>query len=149
MKGNLLIVDDEPMLLKRLRLNLSYFADNVFTASNGFEALSVLETENVHCVICDVNMPKMNGIEVIKKLREGNNPTPFIFYTGHGNHEMMLEVAKYGAFDFFNKPDFDGLEEVLPLALLEGLNKESPKDSAERELSDYQKLLKDMDKVND
>lgn len=149
MKGNLLIVDDEPMLLKRLRLNLSFFADNVFTASNGLEALSVLENENVHCVICDVNMPKMNGIEVIKKLREVNNPTPFIFYTGHGNHEMMLEVAKYGAFDFFNKPDFEGLEEVLPMALLEGLNKESPQESAERELSEYQKLLRDMDKIND
>jgi DNA-binding NtrC family response regulator len=149
MKGNLLIVDDEPMLLKRLRLNLAYYADQIFTASNGIEALSVLDRENVHCVVCDVNMPKMNGIEVIKKIREFNNPIPFIFYTGHGNHEMMLEVAKYGAYDFFNKPDFDGLEDILPQALIDGMNKNIALSSLEKELSDYQKILKEMEKLND
>ena len=146
-KGNLLIVDDEPLLLKRLRMNLEEYADHVYTANDGAEALEVLSTQDIHCVICDVNMPKMNGIEVIKKIRENNNLVPFIFYTGHGNHEMMLEVAKYGAFDFFNKPDFEGLEEVISRGLSEGFKRGSASPSEETLLSDYQKLLNELDKA--
>lgn len=142
-KGNLLIVDDEPLLLKRLKMNLEEYADKVFTAEDGIQALEILKKEEIHCVVCDVNMPRMNGIEVIKKIRQDNNQVPFIFYTGHGNHEMMLEVSKYGAFDFFNKPDFDGLEEVIARGLREGFVK--PQGDDQSLLSDYQKLLNELD----
>jgi DNA-binding NtrC family response regulator len=145
-KGNLLIVDDEPLLLKRLRMNLEEYADHVFTATNGIEALELLNKEEIHCVICDVNMPGMNGIEVIKKIRSDNNMVPFVFYTGHGNHEMMLEVAKYGAFDFFNKPNFEGLEKVIARGLSEGFTRASPAESTEDLMNEYQKLLNELEK---
>lgn len=145
-KGNLLIVDDEPLLLKRLRLNLEDYADVIYTAMDGVEALEVLSKNEIHCVICDVNMPKMNGIEVIKTIRAENNNVPFVFYTGHGNHEMMLEVAKYGAFDFFNKPDFDGLEEVITRGLKEGFTRKNPTASEDTLMSEYQKLLSQLEK---
>lgn len=144
-KGNLLIVDDEPLLLKRLRANLEEYADKVFTANDGIEALEILSKEDIHCVICDVNMPRMNGVEVIKKIRTDNNQVPFIFYTGHGNNELMLEAAKYGAFDFFNKPDFEGLEEAISHGLKVGFTRHSyadaDADSNEFMMSEYQKIL--------
>ncbi len=140
-KGNLLIVDDEPLLLKRLKMNLQEYADIVFTAPDGIEALEILKKEKIHCVICDVNMPRMNGVEVIKRIRSEKNDVPFIFYTGHGNQEMMLEVAKYGAFDFFNKPNFDGLEEVIARGLKEGFHRPDMSKDNDTLISEYQKLL--------
>lgn len=80
-KGNLLIVDDEPILLKNLKINLEDYADNIFTASNGLDALEVFKREKIHCIICDINMPQMNGVEVIKEVRNMDSHIPFIFYT--------------------------------------------------------------------
>ncbi len=145
-KGNLLIVDDEPLILKRLKFNLEEYADEVITASNGIEALKKISEHQIHCVICDINMPKMNGVEVIKNIRAGGNEVPFIFYTAHGNQDLMMEVVKYGAFDFLNKPNLDGLEDVVSRGLKEGFNRESgievPSDAY---VSDYQKLLEQME----
>ena len=103
-KGNLLLVDDEKELLERLEMILEDFADEIFTAENGQEGYEVLLKEKIHCVVCDINMPVLNGVELLKKIRAENINTPFIFYTGHGSSELMLEVVKYGAFDFLNKP---------------------------------------------
>jgi len=142
-KGNLLIVDDEPFILKTLKFSLGDLADNIFTAENGKEALVVIEQNKVHCIVCDINMPIMNGVDVIKKLREMNNDVPFIFYTGHGNNQLMLEAVKYGAFDFLNKPELDGIEEVVTNGLLAGTKKPSDqKQGAQDFISEYQKLLK-------
>jgi DNA-binding NtrC family response regulator len=142
-KGNLLIVDDEPIIVKRLKFNLEEYADNVFTAENGLIALEVLKEQDIHCVICDINMPKLNGVEVIKKIRSDENEVPFIFYTGHGNQELMMQAVKYGAFDFLNKPNLDGLEDVVMRGLSEGYNKKESK-TDDAYISDYQKLLDDI-----
>ncbi len=143
MKGNLLIVDDEPLLLKSLKMSLEDAADAIYTATNGIEGLAVLEKENVQCVICDINMPKMNGVEMIKEIRHRNSNVPFIFYTGHGNRELMMEVSKYGAFDFLDKPNLEGLEEVVVRGLALGQTKETPVLDHEAFLSEFAKLLKD------
>jgi two-component system nitrogen regulation response regulator NtrX len=146
MKGNLLIVDDEVMLLKTLKLNLLEYADDIFTAENGREALEKIEKELIHCIICDINMPKMNGVDVIKALRDKGINTPFIFYTGHGNHELMLEAAKHGAFDFLNKPNLDGLEEVVQRGLKAGVTKEADQELDPSEfMSEYAMLLKEIE----
>lgn len=146
-QGNLLIVDDETLLLKRLKFNLEDYAEKVFTAENGQEALDIIKNEQIHCVICDINMPKMNGVELIKKLRESSNDVPFIFYTGHGNHDLMLEAAKYGAFDFLNKPNLDGLEEVVSRGLKEGFDSTNGLQKSSTDfMSDYQKLLQELGK---
>lgn len=146
-KGNLLIVDDEPLILKRLKLNLEDYADEVFIAVNGVEALARINEFEIHCVICDINMPKMNGVDVIKNIRAKNNNVPFIFYTGHGNHDLMMEAAKYGAFDFLNKPNLDGLEEVVVRGLSEGFNNIAAEVLSEDTfISDYQLLLDQIDR---
>ena len=88
----------------------------------------------------------MNGVELIKTIRSANNSIPFIFYTGQGNHEIMLEVAKYGAFDFFDKPNFSGLEEVIVRGLKEGFHRNTDIASEASILSEYQQMLNDLDK---
>lgn len=142
-QGNLLIIDDEVLIVTNLKITLSDQADKIFVAYNGLEALEVIKQNEIHCIICDINMPKMNGVEFIKRIREDNNDTPLIFYTGHGNQELMLEAAKYGAFDFLDKPNLEGLEEVVAAGLKTGLNKEIPDERSFE--SEYQKLLKEVD----
>lgn len=146
LKGNLLIVDDEPLIVKNLKLNLAEHADQIFTAMDGVEALKVIDEQKIDCIICDINMPKMNGVEVIKRIRAANNQVPFIFYTAHGNDQLMLEAAKYGAFDFLNKPNLEGLEEVIARGLDEGINRGKgnvPDENAY--ISEYTKLLKQLE----
>lgn len=146
LKGNLLLVDDEPFIVKTLKFSLDDLADNIFTAGNGQEALSVITQNEIHCVVCDINMPVMHGVDLIKKLREMKNDVPFIFYTGHGNNELMLEAVKYGAFDFLNKPQLDGIEEVVTNGLAAGLKSlEGSTDKTNEFVSEYQKLLKQLD----
>lgn len=138
-KGNLLLVDDETILLRHMRSSLEDLADVIFVAENGIEALSILEKENIHCIVCDINMPKMNGIEVIKRLHEKNVDIPFIFYTGHGSNDLMDEAARFGAFDFLNKPNLTGLEEVVERGLKAGKGGDSGEGS-----EDIDDLLKDL-----
>jgi DNA-binding NtrC family response regulator len=144
-KGNLLIVDDEPMIVKNLKITLEEYASEIFIAGNGLEALEIIKNQTIHCVICDINMPKMDGVQVIKALRDQQNDVPFIFYTGHGNKELMLEAAKYGAFDFLDKPNLDGLEEVVSKGLEAGFKKRDSQSSEDFE-SEYLKLLKELEK---
>ena len=57
------------MLLERIAIILEDIADEVFTADNGFDAIDIIKNNDIHCVICDINMPKMTGVEVIKQVR--------------------------------------------------------------------------------
>lgn len=143
-KGNLLIVDDEEMILERVQILLEDIADSIYVATNGKEALGVLEKESVDCILCDINMPVMNGIEFIKAVRAKNNNTPFIFYTGHGSREHMLEVIKYGAFDFLNKPALENLEDIVSRGLAAGVGAEIPK-TEDDYVSEYHKLMEELD----
>lgn len=144
--GNLLIIDDEPLLLKTLKMNLEEFAENIFIADNGFDAIELFKKEKIDCIVCDINMPKMNGVQVIKAIRLLDGKVPFIFFTGHGNQELMLEAATYGAFDFINKPDFDDLEEVISRGLRDGFERKEYSETHDEEiyLSEYRKLLKSL-----
>lgn len=137
-KGNLLIVDDEPILLMTLKFNLREFADNIYEAENGLVALEQIKKHEIHCVLCDINMPVMNGIELIKNVRALNLNTPFIFYTGHGYHELMIQASKYDAFEFLSKPDLANLEEAISI----GLQKGTGNPNAEVKFrSEYKKFL--------
>lgn len=142
-KGNLLIVDDEMNIVENLKYILKEHAENIFCAHNGFEALEIIAKENIHCVVCDIRMPKMNGVQLIERVRKTNNDVPFIFYSGHGNLDLMKEVAQYGAFDFLDKPNLDGLTSVISLGLKEGFNRANGlKENWEAVESEFAKMLK-------
>lgn len=149
-KGRLLIVDDEPLLLKSLQLNLEDTAEQIILAKDGLEALEILTKETIHCVVCDIKMPRMDGVELIKRIRETGSKVPFIFYTGHGNNDLMMKALKYGAFDFLDKPNLEGVEEIVGRALKIGKGECSGKhDSLTVYLSDYQKLLRQLEEEKD
>lgn len=139
-KGNLLLVDDEPLILQNLKFTLSGLAENIFTAENGEEALRVFNTQTINCVVCDVNMPKMNGVDLLKKVRDMKLEVPFIFFTGHGSKDLMMQAATLGAFDFLDKPYFDGIEEVVARGLSVGTDGEAAV-PANDFISEYQKIL--------
>jgi YesN/AraC family two-component response regulator len=142
---NLLIVDDENLLVENLSFILRPYASKIYTAGNGKEGLQVLESEEIHCVICDITMPVMNGVEFIKEARNKGYEVPFIFYSAYGNNELMLEVSKYGAFDFLSKPDFKDLETIVNRGLTEGFNRKNQSERHEEDLiSDYQLLLEKL-----
>lgn len=120
-----------------MKILLEDTADEIFTAENGKSGLAILKAHQVDCVVSDINMPVMNGVELLRHVREFDKSLPFIFYTGHGNRELMLEAAKLGAFDFLDKPFLDGLEDVVKRAL--GMEKQ--KNNGDY-LSEYSKLIK-------
>lgn len=139
---NLLIVDDEPLLIENMKYLLTPYATKIFTAQNGKEGLSVLEKEEIHCVICDITMPIMNGVEFIREVRARKIDVPFIFYSAYGTHEMMMEVSKYGAFDFLKKPEFRDLEVTVSRGLLEGFKRKNKSvKNPDDDISEYQMLL--------
>lgn len=149
-KGNLLLVDDEKELLERLEMILEDFADKIYLANDGEEGYEVLKNETIHCVVCDINMPKLNGVELLKKIRAEKINTPFIFYTGHGSSELMLEVVKYGAFDFLNKPLLEGLFESVESGLKLGLKNVSLEEMKDYMISnsEYQDIMKNLDDID-
>ena len=110
LKGNLLLVDDEEELSESMKELLEDEAHQIFTASNGEEALEILEEYNIHCVVSDIRMPVMDGLKFIKIARERGHLQPIIFFTGHGTEQLKNEVRKLGAADLLHKPNFLMLE---------------------------------------
>ncbi len=102
--AKILIIDDEKAIRNTLREILEYESYSVDEAANGEEGLQKIENEEYDAVLCDVKMPKMDGMTVLEKSREIDEDLPFIMISGHGNVEMAVEASKKGAFDFIVKP---------------------------------------------
>ncbi len=110
----LLLIDDEPDILRVLTMSLKADGYDVVSAQNGPEGIAAFEKEKPDIVITDVKMPGMDGIEVLKKIKNLNADTEVIIITGHGDIENAIEALKHGASDFINKPVRD---EALAIAL--------------------------------
>jgi DNA-binding NtrC family response regulator len=102
--AKILIIDDEKAIRNTLREILEYESYIVDEASNGEEGLQKIENEEYDAVLCDVKMPKMDGMTVLSKAKEIDEDLPFVMISGHGNVEMAVEATKKGAFDFIVKP---------------------------------------------
>ena len=101
----LIIEDEEPIRRVLVRIlseeNPSY---QIQEATDGKEGLSLIKKERFDLVLCDIKMPKKDGIEVLKSTFEKKINLPFIMLTGHGNVETAVEAMKLGAYDFISKP---------------------------------------------
>ena len=101
----LLIEDEEPIRRVLVRIlseeNEKY---EITEADNGKDGLSLLEKKIFDLVLCDIKMPKMDGLEVLQNTNKIGINTPFIMLTGHGNVETAVEAMKLGAYDFISKP---------------------------------------------
>jgi DNA-binding NtrC family response regulator len=142
-KGTLLIIDDEQSVLDSISSIMEDDVAKILLASNGREGLEYFENEQIDCVVCDVNMPELNGVALIKKIRAMKNEVPFIFYTGFASRDLMLEVVKYGAFDFLEKPDTEHLKEVILKGISVGANQESENIESDF-ISEFKKLMMDL-----
>ncbi|MGK7395359.1 MAG: sigma-54-dependent transcriptional regulator [Candidatus Cyclobacteriaceae bacterium M3_2C_046] len=100
----ILILDDEKSIRTTLKEILEYEKFEVEEAKDGEEGLSMIKKNDYDIVLCDIKMPKMDGIEVLEKASELGMDTQFIMISAHGTIETAVEATKKGAFDFIQKP---------------------------------------------
>jgi two-component system response regulator MprA len=101
---NVLIVDDDPKLLKMLQRTLVYENLNVLTATNGLEALPLVQSQQPDLIIVDWMMPKMDGLLFIQRLRDDENKTMILMLTARDAIENRVEGLESGADDYLVKP---------------------------------------------
>jgi two-component system nitrogen regulation response regulator NtrX len=104
MVNSILIVDDERGIRETLRGVLEDEDFEVETAKTGEEALEIVERQNFACILLDIWLPKIDGLETLRRLRERGTESAIIMISGHGNVETAVRATKLGAFDFLEKP---------------------------------------------
>lgn len=102
--SNILIIDDEQSIRKILKEILSFEGYKVEEAIDGEEGMQKAIKSSFDVILCDIKMPKADGLEVLNKLREQLPDTPVIMISGHGTIEIAVEAVKKGAFDYISKP---------------------------------------------
>ncbi len=103
-RGKILIVEDEKSMREVLRILLEGEGHEVATASDGLEGISCIEKDIFDLVITDMKMPKADGFEVLKRIKEISPDTIVVMITAFGNIETAIEAMKLGAYDYINKP---------------------------------------------
>ena len=100
----LLIVDDEKVIRETLIEILEYEKYTVEQAADGKEGLEMIQSNEYDAVLCDIKMPRMDGMQLLDKVLEEGISVPFIMISAHGTIETAVEATKKGAFDFIQKP---------------------------------------------
>ena len=102
--SSILIIDDEKAIRKTLSEILSYEGYKIEDAENGEEGLKKFNEKTYDVVLCDIKMPKIDGLEFLEKAKAANPDVPVIMISGHGTIETAVEAVKKGAFDYVSKP---------------------------------------------
>lgn len=113
-----LVVDDEVDIREAIILGNKLSHRSFKEAENGYEAFKILKVEEFSAVICDVSMPKVSGIELLKMVRELGITTPFIFLSGHAGDEILSQIEDKGIVKFLEKT---GIRQ-LPRVITESIN---------------------------
>lgn len=113
-ENTILLVDDEAGIRKVLGISLADSGYSVHTAENGAQALRMFKKIAPPIVLTDIKMPDMDGIELLRRIKEENPDTEVIMFTGHGDMDLAIKSLKYEATDFVTKPIND---DVLEIAL--------------------------------
>jgi len=117
-KGKILVIDDEDIVLKSCHRALTPEGYDVKTAKSGVEGLKMLENELFHVALIDVKMPDMDGMEVLKKIKERWPDVIVIIITGYSAIASAVSSIKLGAFDYIEKPFTpDGILSVIKKAI--------------------------------
>ena len=102
--ANILIIDDEKAIRKTLTEILAFEGHKIEEAADGEEGLKKFSEKNYDVVLCDIKMPKMDGIEFLEKAKQHNADIPIIMISGHGNIDTAVDAVKKGAYDYISKP---------------------------------------------
>ncbi len=114
MERTILLVDDEPDIREVLDIYLAELGYTVHTAENGQKALDVFHRTVPSIVLSDIKMPGMNGIELLRRIKQESPETEVIMITGHGDMDLAIDSLKLEATDFITKPVND---DILEFAL--------------------------------
>jgi len=105
----ILVVDDEPNLRRVLSAQLERDGYDVHTAEDGEQALTILKEHHIDLVITDLRMPRIDGMELLRRTQKMDADLPVVMITAHGTVDNAVEALKTGAFDYLTKP-FDQVE---------------------------------------
>ena len=111
-KARILIVDDEKGMCDFLRYLLEGEGYEVDHANSGAEALAKLESKSVHLILADIKMPGMDGLEMLRRIKEIDENVVVIVMTGYSSLETAIKAIKYNAHNYLTKP-FDDPDAVL------------------------------------
>jgi nitrogen regulation protein NR(I) len=103
-RKQILVVDDEPNLRRVLRAQLERDGYDVHTAEDGEQALALLHEHHIDLVITDLRMPKLDGMELLRRITALEDAMPVVMITAHGTVDTAVEALKMGAFDYITKP---------------------------------------------
>jgi len=107
-KGKILVIDDEPEVRDAIRMQLEMANYSVLEAENGEEAIKVLRSGNnmvnVGVILCDIRMPKVNGLECIQFFREEAPGIPTVMVTAYPDTKMVIDLMGRGVKDYLVKP---------------------------------------------
>lgn len=102
-KKNILIVDDDPAILRLLSTNLKARGYEIFTATDGEESLEAVQQNFIDLIILDLMMPKVDGVEVCRRIREWSD-VPIIILSARGDENDKVKCLELGADDYLTKP---------------------------------------------
>jgi DNA-binding NtrC family response regulator len=128
MLDRILVVDDDPPSQRLLQVRVRSLGYQVSIASDGREALAAIQQQTPALILLDLEMPRMGGMELLRKLRQDGIDVPVIVITAHGSIERAVEAMKEGAYDFLPKP-FDPSH--LKIVVRKALERESLKRGVE------------------
>ena len=162
MSHNVLVVDDEPKLCDLLSSALSQNDVHVFTASNGVQALAILEQEDIDLVISDWRMPGMDGPQLLAEVKQRYSHLPVIVMTAYSTVKNAVQSMRNGAYDYIAKPfDIDELDITVHKALhfrdilrdnarmRAELDQHQPFDSLMGDSPSFRRVLQAIDSVRD
>lgn len=114
----ILAVDDEPNMRRLLEISLRQAGYKPVVAADGKEALSLIKNQTIDLVVSDLHMPSMNGLELLRNIRQDHEALPFIMVTAQGEVKTAVEAMKLGASDYILRPfDLETLEIAIAKAL--------------------------------
>lgn len=114
----ILAVDDEPNMRRLLEISLRQAGYRALVAEDGKQALHLINTQNVDCVVSDLHMPGMNGLALLGQIRLVSERLPFIMVTAQGEVQTAVEAMKLGASDYIQRPfELETLELAISKAL--------------------------------
>ncbi len=128
--NKILLIDDETDILRVLSLSLKADGYEVVTATDGEKGLAIFEKEKPDIILTDIKMPGMDGIEVLKEIKQRSDESEVIIVTGHGDIDAAIEALQFGASDFINKP-------VRDQALAVSLKRARERLDVKRQLREY------------